>query len=64
MRRGGCREAEAVLAGAMPGAEVFRAAAQAAADAVEPMEDAQNPPAYRRQLTRVVVERALEHSLR
>ena len=56
--------AEAVLAGAAPGPDLFRAAAQAAAEAVEPMEDAQNPPAYRRQLTRVVVERALEHSLR
>jgi aerobic carbon-monoxide dehydrogenase medium subunit len=56
-------EAEAMIAGAHPDAGAFRAAAAAAADAVEPMDDGQTGLDYRRQLTRAVVERALERTL-
>ena len=55
-------EAEAVLDGQTPGDDVFRAAAEAAADAVEPMEDHQTSADYRRDLVRAVVRRALEQS--
>ncbi len=55
-------EAEAVLAGQAPGDTVFRAAAEAAAQAVEAMEDHQTSADYRRDLVRAVVRRALEQS--
>jgi len=52
-------EAEEVLKGARPSAETFRAAADAAAAAVDPIGDAQMPAAFRRTLVRTVTERAL-----
>jgi carbon-monoxide dehydrogenase medium subunit len=55
-------EAEAVLNGQAPGDAVFRAAAEAAAHAVEAMEDHQTTAEYRRDLVRAVVRRALEHA--
>jgi carbon-monoxide dehydrogenase medium subunit len=56
-------EAEAVLNGRPPGIEVFRAAAEAAADAIDPLEDHQTTGEYRRDLVRAVTRRALECSL-
>ena len=55
-------EAEAALNGQTPGDAAFRAAAQAASDAVDPLEDHQTDAEYRRDLVRAVVRRALEHS--
>ncbi len=55
-------EAEAALDGQAPGDKVFRAAAEAAAIAVDAMEDHQTSADYRRDLVRAVVRRALEHS--
>ncbi len=55
-------EAERVLEGEAPGADLFRRAAEAAAAAVDPMEDGQNPPDYRRRLVHTVTLRALEAS--
>jgi aerobic carbon-monoxide dehydrogenase medium subunit len=52
-----------VLAGNKPGDEVFRAAAEAAAKAIEPMEDAQADAAFRLDLVRAVTQRALERTL-
>jgi aerobic carbon-monoxide dehydrogenase medium subunit len=56
-------EAEAVLAGQKPGDGIFRAAAEAAAGAVEPMEDAHADAAFRLDLVRAVTRRALEQTL-
>ncbi|MGE0602909.1 MAG: xanthine dehydrogenase family protein subunit M [Xanthobacteraceae bacterium] len=55
--------AEAELNGKEPGKVAFEAAANAAASGVEPMEDIQADASYRRDLVRVAVRRALEHSL-
>jgi aerobic carbon-monoxide dehydrogenase medium subunit len=55
-------EAEAALEGQAPGEEGFRAAAKAAATAVEAMEDHQTTAEYRRDLVRAMVRRALEQS--
>ncbi len=54
--------AEAALNGQAPGDAVFRAAAEAAASAIDPLEDHQTNAAYRRDLVRAVVRRALEAS--
>ena len=51
--------AEAVLRGVAPGVEVFRAAAAAAAAAVDPLEDPQTEAQYRRELVEAMVYRAL-----
>jgi carbon-monoxide dehydrogenase medium subunit len=56
-------EAEATLNGKAPGEAVFRAAAEAASQAVEPLEDHQTTGEYRRDLVRATVRRALEASL-
>jgi carbon-monoxide dehydrogenase medium subunit len=56
-------EAEKVLAGAAPGAEVFDAAAAAAALAVDAMEDATTTAEFRRDLVRAVTRRALERAV-
>ena len=56
-------EAEAALNGQAPGDKVFRTAAEAAASAIEPLEDHQTSGDYRRDLVRAVVRRALESSL-
>jgi carbon-monoxide dehydrogenase medium subunit len=57
-------EAEAALEGQAPADKVFRAAAEAAAKAIDPLEDHQTNAEYRRDLGRAVVRRALEHSTR
>jgi carbon-monoxide dehydrogenase medium subunit len=57
-------EAEHVLTGAVPGPEVFRAAAQAATDAIDPMEDATTTAEFRRELVLAVTRRALERALK
>ena len=54
--------AEAALNGQTPGDQVFRAAAAAAAAALDPVEDHQTSADYRRDLVRAVVRRALEFS--
>ena len=56
-------EAEATLNGSGPSDAIFRAAGEAAADAVEAMEDHQTTAEYRRDLVRAVVRRALESSV-
>jgi aerobic carbon-monoxide dehydrogenase medium subunit len=55
-------DAEAVLNGQTPSDKIFRAAAEAAADAVDPLEDHQTSADYRRDLVRAVVRRALEQA--
>jgi carbon-monoxide dehydrogenase medium subunit len=55
-------EAEAALAGQKPGAEVFRAAGEAAATAVDPLEDVHADAEFRRDLVRAVTRRALERA--
>ncbi len=55
-------EAEAALNGKAPGDDAFRAAAEAAAKAIDPLEDIQTSAEYRRDLVRAVVRRALEAS--
>jgi aerobic carbon-monoxide dehydrogenase medium subunit len=55
-------EAEAVLKGRPPEAKTFQAAAEAAAEAVDPMEDIQADAEFRRDLVRAVTRRALEQS--
>ena len=55
-------EAERALVGAAPGDQAFRAAAAAAAAAVDPMEDAINSAEYRRDLVLAVARRALERA--
>jgi carbon-monoxide dehydrogenase medium subunit len=56
-------EAEDLLEGQAPTEALLRAAGDAAAEAVDPLEDAQTDAAYRRELVRVVVRRALEQAL-
>jgi aerobic carbon-monoxide dehydrogenase medium subunit len=56
-------EAEQILAGRAPVADSFVAAAERAAAAIDPMEDAQTSAEYRRDLARTVTRRALERSL-
>ena len=55
-------EAEAILSGQPPGDKIFRSAAEAAATAIEPLEDHQTSADYRRDLVRAVVRRALEQA--
>ncbi len=55
-------QAEAVLEGQAPGDAIFRAAAEAAATAVDAMVDHQTTAEYRRDLVRAMVRRALEQS--
>lgn len=55
-------QAEAVLAGQKPGAELFRAAGEAAAAAVDPLEDVHADAEFRRDLVRAVTRRALERA--
>jgi carbon-monoxide dehydrogenase medium subunit len=56
-------EAERALVGRAPEAAAFRAAAEAAADAVDPLEDIQSSAAYRRDLVRAVTRRACERAI-
>jgi aerobic carbon-monoxide dehydrogenase medium subunit len=55
-------EAERALAGAEPGDAAFRAAAAAAAGAVDPLEDIVNTAEFRRDLVLAVTRRALERA--
>jgi carbon-monoxide dehydrogenase medium subunit len=55
-------QAERALNGAAPGDEAFRAAAQAAMAAVDPMEDIINSAEFRRDLVLAVARRALERA--
>ena len=57
-------EAEAALDGQPPTDDAFRAAAEAAAAAIDPMEDMQANAEYRRDLVRAVTRRALERCRR
>jgi carbon-monoxide dehydrogenase medium subunit len=54
--------AESILEGKAPKLETFRAAADAAAAAVDPLEDFNTSAVYRRDLVRVLTRRALEQS--
>ena len=56
-------EAETALNGQVPGDGAFRTAAEAAARAIDPLEDHQTDSDYRRDLVRAVVRRALEQTL-
>jgi len=56
-------ESETCLNGNVPGDAVFAAAAEAAAEAIDPLEDHQTDADYRRDLVRAVVRRALEQSV-
>lgn len=53
------REAEAALAGAVPSAAKFEAAARAAVATLDPPSDVHGSSAYRRRLAQVLVERGL-----
>src|SRR3954469_17845910 len=55
-------EAEVALAGKVPGPEAFRAAAEAAAAAIDPLEDHNTNADYRRDLVRTLTRRALERA--
>lgn len=55
-------EAETALNGKIPGDAAFRATAEAAAKAIDPLEDHQTDADYRRDLVHAVVRRALEQS--
>jgi carbon-monoxide dehydrogenase medium subunit len=55
-------EAEKALIGAVPGDQVFRAAAHAAAAAIDPMVDITTNAEFRRDLVLAVTRRALEHA--
>ncbi len=52
-------EAEAILVGAAPSAEVLEAAAAAAATGIEPLSDSFGSSAYRKKLAQVLTRRAL-----
>jgi carbon-monoxide dehydrogenase medium subunit len=54
--------AEQALSGLAPGKQAFEAAADAAASAVEPLDDAITSADYRRDLVRTVTRRALEQA--
>jgi aerobic carbon-monoxide dehydrogenase medium subunit len=55
-------QAEKALTGRQPSDETFRAAADIAADTVDPLEDLQAGAAFRRDLVQAVVTRALERA--
>jgi aerobic carbon-monoxide dehydrogenase medium subunit len=56
-------QAERALEGAAPDAAAFARAAEAAALAIDPMEDAMTDAAYRRDVARAVTRRALEQAM-
>ena len=55
--------AEALLTGRAPEPAIFRAAAEAASLAIDPLTDAQTDAVYRRELVAVVTRRALEQTM-
>ena len=56
-------EAERALKGQTPDVQIFRLAADAAASAIDPLEDHLTTGEYRRDLVRAVTERALQRTL-
>jgi carbon-monoxide dehydrogenase medium subunit len=56
-------EAEAALRGRPPTSATLRSVAEAAADAVDPIEDIQSDAEYRRDLVRTITRRALERAV-
>src|SRR5262249_13128503 len=56
--------AEAILAGEAPSDALFRAAGEAAAAAIDPLEDPQTDARYRRELVAAMVHRALTGAMR
>jgi carbon-monoxide dehydrogenase medium subunit len=56
-------KAEVALNGQAPDDKVFRVAAEAAGQSIDPLEDHQTTGEYRRDLVRAAVRRALEHSI-
>jgi carbon-monoxide dehydrogenase medium subunit len=56
--------AERALVGNPPGPAIFAAAADAAAAEVEPLTDIRGTAAYKREMVRVHVRRALDHAMR
>jgi len=56
--------AEELLTGRAPESAVFRAAAEAASAAIDPLTDAQTDAVYRRELVATVTRRALEQAVR
>jgi carbon-monoxide dehydrogenase medium subunit len=57
------REAEEVLKGQRPEIELYRRAGEAAAGECDPHDDARGTPAYKRDLVRVLVGRAMEQAV-
>jgi carbon-monoxide dehydrogenase medium subunit len=57
------REAEGVLSGAEPGPDAFAQAAATAAQEIDPVGDLHGSSAYRRELTKVLVRRALTEAV-
>ena len=57
------REAEEVLEGQSPNGELYRRAAERAAEECDPPDDARGTPEYKRDLVRVLVVRALEQAV-
>jgi aerobic carbon-monoxide dehydrogenase medium subunit len=55
-------DAEAALNGKRPGPDVFHAAGEAAAAAIDPLEDINTSAEYRRDLVRAMTRRALERA--
>jgi carbon-monoxide dehydrogenase medium subunit len=53
-------EAEALLRGKAPGAQAFSAAAERASEAVQPIEENREAAAFKRDIVRAMVKRALE----
>jgi carbon-monoxide dehydrogenase medium subunit len=57
------RGAEEVLKGHMPDADLYGRAAERAAEESDPIDDARGTPAYKRDLVRVLVGRAMEQAV-
>ena len=57
------REAEEVLKGQRPDAELYKRAGERAAEECDPTHDARGTPEYKRDLVRVLVGRAMEQAV-
>ena len=57
------RRAEEVLEGQRPDGELYRRAAERAAEECDPPDDARGTPEYKRDLVRVLLVRALEQAV-
>ena len=60
--RGGLPRPKPCCSSRPPAVDTFRAAAEAAADAIDPIEDIQSDAEYRRDLVRAITRRALEQA--